>query len=191
MQLPGARHSVVEQGHLQGQAIHTQWNRLGKTIRRLLFGVTFRDQVLHVHQCYHFYSQNPPLYFSIFPLYFSSSFQTFCWHFLPFFSCSVPVHTHTHFSLSLSTFASWPPHFCPIFIFLLCFLSVFLSVSPCIGTVWEADMRPEWGQIKMDSSVQYIRKQSGSNGKFIFMLSAGHECPESISLTAYYHIAKE
>lgn len=36
--------------------------------------------------------------FSIFFSYFSSFFQNLCWHFLPFFSCSVTtlIHTHTH-----------------------------------------------------------------------------------------------
>lgn len=157
------------QSTLQEQAIHTQWNRLDKTIRRLLFRVAFRDQVHHMYTSLIAFIHRTLLFILVFsPSAFLPSFKLFVDISCPF-SPALSLYTHTPLFVPLyicflaSPFLS---HLCLSVVLSFCLsvsLSLFLSVSvsPCIGTVWEAGIRPEWGQIKTDSSAQYIRKQSG------------------------------
>lgn len=129
MQLPGARHSAVQQGHLQGQVIHTP----GKQPWQGTWGIPLElssGTVPHMCNCLITFIHRTLLFILVFfsSLLFFLLLSNFLLTYLALFLLLCP-YTHTHFlcfslNLLLGLLIS------VLFLSFCCFLSLCLSLCP-------------------------------------------------------------
>lgn len=172
VQLPGARHGAFLQGHLP-RAGNSHSNKMGFA-RQLGTSLELSSEMksTHVPVLSLLFTGHSSLLQYLF-LSFSSFllFQTFWWHFLSFFFCFLTTHTWTHTFWSLSKSTSLPLCFCPISVYCS------LALSPCVGSVWRGDIRPEWDQ-RRDGPCCWTDQEADWLIMFLFMLWTGCKCPK-------------